>query len=96
MLRKTFIVLATTMALCAGFAAGAMAQTGGFSGDLGYVGGSAGGQIGGNAGDFRHRSPARFGDTYGFHDSNLGHAGFDNGPPSCLINDPDNLRSCTY
>jgi hypothetical protein len=96
MLRKTFIVLATTIALSSGFAGAAMAQTGGFSGDLGYIGGPAGGQINGVSGDFGRPSPARVGDAYGVRNRYRGHPGFDNGPPSCLINDPDNLRVCAY
>jgi hypothetical protein len=93
MLRKTFIALATTIALSSGFAAHAVAQNGGFSG---YIGGSAGGQNGGFAGDFRHPSHARVGDADRFPNRYRGHPGFDDGPPSCLLNDPDNLGSCGY
>jgi hypothetical protein len=90
MLRKIFLALAATLVLSLGFAVDAMAQTGGYGGDLSYGGGSAGGQIGG----FGYAGRARVGDIYilRYH----GHPGFDNGPPSCLINDPDNLRACAY
>jgi hypothetical protein len=93
MLPKTFVV-ATTIALSSGFAADAVAQNGGVSGNLGYVGADS------QVGEFGPPGAVRVSGGYLYYNPHYnhyrGHAGFDNGPQSCLINDADNRRACSY
>jgi hypothetical protein len=91
MLPKTFIV-AMTFALSSGFAADALAQTSDINGNLGVA--DADGQIYVRPGAVRVFG----GDLYynPHYNHYRGHAGFDNGPQSCLINDADNRRACSY
>ena len=86
-----------SIALCSGFAAKAVAQNG-ISGNLGYVGADNG--TGGYGGDYGPPGAVRVVGGYLYYNPHYnhyrGHAGFDNGPQSCLINDADNRRACSY